>query len=177
LCDSILREVVIFVAKGLLPLLQPMTVEPNERLCRQGEECEEMYVIINGVMTGYSHLQGADPEVDEPIVSRKLTKGDSINVLCVLEIWHKVNRSRRKSGLCSASCVGRPSQVVCSQCVETVGSGLSTAETYAVKADEFVALFQSDIDLKNLASMRLREVKKFEFTPADDAPTSLGKPL
>jgi len=75
---------------GLLPLLQPMTIEANERLCKQGEECEEMYVVITGSMTGFSHSGDVDAE-KEPTVKRRMTKGDSINVLCLLEIWYKVS--------------------------------------------------------------------------------------
>ena len=56
-------------------------------------------------------------------------------------------------------------------------SGLNTAETYAVKSEEFVALFQSDMDVKNFTSMQQREIKKFHFEPSEDAPTNLGKPL
>jgi len=63
------------------------------------------------------------------------------------------------------------------QCVETVDSGPATAETYAVKSEEFVALFQSDMDVKNFTTMQKREVKKFQFVPNDDAPTNLGMPM
>jgi len=131
----------------LLPLLQPMTFEANEKLCNQGEECEEMYVIITGVLTGKSHLNG---EI-HPRVQRRLVKGDSVNVLCLIEIWF--------------------------QCVETVVSGLNTVETYAVRSEEFVSLFKSNMDIKNFTSMQKREIQKFKFAPFADAPTSLGMPL
>jgi len=148
--DSFFTTVSTTLWPRLLPLLQPMTIEANERLCKQGEECEEMYVVITGSMTGFSHSGDVDAE-KEPTVKRRMTKGDSINVLCLLEIWYK--------------------------CVETVDSGPATAETYAVKSEEFVALFQSDMDVKNFTTMQKREVKKFQFVPNDDAPTNLGMPM
>jgi len=70
----------------LLPLLQPMTFEAHERVCMQGEDCDEMHVVISGILTGSSFVDGAT----EPAVHRTMTKGDSVNVLCMLEIWYKV---------------------------------------------------------------------------------------
>lgn len=63
-----------------------MTFEAHERVCMQGEDCDEMHVVISGILTGSSFVDGAT----EPAVHRTMTKGDSVNVLCMLEIWYKV---------------------------------------------------------------------------------------
>jgi len=61
--------------------------------------------------------------------------------------------------------------------VETVDSGLAMAEVFGIKSEEFVALFQSDIDVKNFTSMQKLETEKFQFVPDGDAPTELGMPM
>jgi len=130
----------------LLPLLQPAAFEVGERVCLQGEDCEEVTVVINGVICGSTHLEGEA----KPRVVRTLTKGGSINVLCVLAIWPK--------------------------CVETVFAR-RYSETYVVKTEDFLSLFQTDFDVKNFYSMQKREVKKFRFVPSLEAPSSVGMPL
>jgi hypothetical protein len=72
----------------LLPLLQPAAFETGERVCIQGDNCEEVTVIINGILTATTHLEG-EPR---PRLVRTLTKGGSINALCVLAIWYQVRR-------------------------------------------------------------------------------------
>jgi len=54
-----------------------VTIEAYEILCKQGDDCEEMYVVISGSMTGYSYLGDVDAK-KEPTVKRRMTKGDSI---------------------------------------------------------------------------------------------------
>jgi len=69
--DSFFLAISMGLWPRLLPLLQPMTFEANERVCLQGEECDEMHVVISGVLTGSSYLEGQQ----EPIVRRTMTKG------------------------------------------------------------------------------------------------------
>ena len=50
-------------------------------------------------------------------------------------------------------------------------------ETYVVKSEDFLSLFQTDVDVKNFVSMQKREIKKYWFEPSVDAPTNVGIPM
>jgi hypothetical protein len=136
----------------LLPLLRPMEFDKDETVCRQGEECTEMYVVISGggSLRGEMSVEG---ERGVPR-SRNIFTGGSVNVLHVLGIWH--------------------------QCVETVTAS-TYVETYAISAQDFEGLFTSDADRTAYAEMQRREVRNFKMDKtlnlAHPAPTEWGKPL
>ena len=68
----------------LLPLLRPMRFEATELVCVQGEDCTEMYVVLQGSMRGITVVE----REEEPRVRRIFT-GDTVNILCVLGVWNR----------------------------------------------------------------------------------------
>jgi hypothetical protein len=80
--DSFFMTMPTLLWPRLLPLLRPMRYEMRETVCVQGEECTEMYVVLNGLFLGSTEVDGeAKPRV------RHIVGGGSINVLRVLGVW------------------------------------------------------------------------------------------
>jgi hypothetical protein len=130
----------------MLPLLRPMSFERGEVVCVQGEACSEMLVVLAGTLKGSTVVEGES----EPW-QRRITTGDSINVLLVLSIW--------------------------SECIETVTAQVS-AETYAISSDDFTSLFKSDADKATFAQLQIKEVSNYKMNPNfPGSPTAAGKPL
>ena len=68
----------------LLPILKPVRMEKGESICMQGEECVEMYVVLEGSMLGSMVVAG-----EEEPRTRHITMGNSVNVLCAMGVWNK----------------------------------------------------------------------------------------
>lgn len=88
----------------------------------------------------------------EKVKMRHIGPGDSVNVLCVVQVWNK--------------------------CVETVIAE-TNVETYCVNADEFNTLFNHDslVDVETFNEMRIQEVANFRMDLTQPAPTIFGVPL
>ena len=131
----------------LLPILRPMRFETDELICQQGEECTEMYVVLNGSLVGETRVKG---EEDGQRV-RHIAAGQSVNVLCVLGIWHRA--------------------------VETVTAEVDV-DSYAVSANDFASLFTSETDSQAFERMQWKEQQNFMMdTHHENSPTKYGRPL
>jgi len=88
----------------------------------------------------------------EKVKMRHIGPGDSVNVLCVVQVWNR--------------------------CVETVIAE-TNVETYSVNADEFNTLFNHDslVDQETFNQMRIQEVNNFRMDTSQVAPTIFGIPL
>jgi len=159
--DSFLTKVSPVLWPRLLPLLRPMRYEAGETICRQGEECTEMYILLSGRLLGSTVVESGDGDdddagvvvVDEEPRVRHTSPGGHFNVLCVLGVWKR--------------------------CVETaVVSERTWAEIYALNAKDFAGLFTGLADIAAFHKMQRREVCKYKMDPFDvDAPTEFGRPL
>ena len=127
-----------FLWPRLLPLLHPIRFEASELVCAQGEECSEMYVVLNGFMRGTTVVSAAtskklfarnstsfqnESDIEEHGHNRRLLAGDSVNILCALGVWHR--------------------------CIETVVVESALCECYSISHTDFVGLFDSDSDKKS----------------------------
>jgi hypothetical protein len=65
----------------LLPILRPMRFEGEEIVCRQDEQCREMYVVLSGHLVGTTILVGAESRI------RRITSGDSKCACCNNNFW------------------------------------------------------------------------------------------
>jgi hypothetical protein len=115
--DSFLMKVSPILWPRLLPLLRPMRYESDEVVCRQGEECTEMYILLSGRMNGSTVVAGEEaPRV------RHAHPGGHFNVLCVLGVWRR-----------------------CVETVVAVSG--RWAELYALNAKDFASLFTGLTDI------------------------------
>jgi hypothetical protein len=123
----------------ILPLLCPTRFEQTELVAMQGEECSELYVVLSGQVTGEIVVTGEFmPRV------RRITAGNSINVLAALGCWTK--------------------------CVETAVCD-TEVEAYAVVCSDFRALFTAENDVLEFEKMQRYECRNFKMdTSCLDAP-------
>jgi len=126
----------------ILPLLRPTRFEMTELVAMQGEECSELYVVLSGQITGEIVVTGEFmPRV------RRITAGNSINVLAALGCWTK--------------------------CVETAVCD-TEVEAYAVVCSDFRALFTAENDVLEFEKMQRYECRNFKMdTSCLDAPYGL----
>jgi len=68
---------------SLLPLLRPMRFELGEVVCEEGEECTEMYVVLQGRIVASTRGEDGEPSM----WPRVITTGGNVNVLHVLGVW------------------------------------------------------------------------------------------
>jgi hypothetical protein len=85
--DSFLTKVSAVLWPRLLPLLRPMRYEANETICKQEDDCIEMYILLSGRLLGSTVVEG-----EEYARLRHTASGGHFNVLCVLGVWKKVNK-------------------------------------------------------------------------------------
>jgi len=149
--DSFLASMPATLWPRLLPMLRPMRFEADEMVCMQGEECTEMYVVLQGSLVGETKCRG---EVEPRI--RHIAMGGSVNVLCVLGIWTR--------------CVETVQ-------AEQIMAGSTTTETYAVSASDFANLFTAESDIAAFEQMQVDEAAQFKMQKDDYAPTEFGRPL
>jgi len=133
-------------------------------VCVQDEESTEVLIIIDGILDGVTDVEppstgswATDPAQDAGVggvmKQRRISTGDTVNVLCALKVWER--------------------------CIETVVADVK-AEAYAVNADEFYGLFNHDneIDEATFEDLRITELRNFKMdTNYPWAPTLYGVPL
>jgi len=68
----------------VLPLLRPMTFERLEKVCTQGEDASDMYVVLTGVLRAETVV----PMETFPRVRHVLT-GQTVNIMHLLGVWTK----------------------------------------------------------------------------------------
>jgi len=82
--DSFFQRVNESLWPKMLPLLRPMSFEPDEEVCERNQDATEMYVVISGTFIGELQVDGEDD-----VRERHILKGDSVNTLHVLKIWNR----------------------------------------------------------------------------------------
>ena len=100
---------------SLISILKPLRFDPGEVVCRQGEECSEMYIVHAGSLAGSTRVPGK-----VATRNRQVLAGDSINVLSILKVWNQ-----------------------CVETVMCPKHG-GACEAYSVAAEEFGSLFRLD---------------------------------
>jgi hypothetical protein len=68
----------------VLPLLRPTSFEPLEKVCAQGEDASDMYVVLSGVLKAKTVV----PMEVLPRVRHVLT-GQTVNILHAVGVWNK----------------------------------------------------------------------------------------
>lgn len=92
---------------SLIALLKPLRFDPGEVVCRQGDECTEMYMVHHGRLTGFTKVH-----TGLALRERTIEAGDSFNVLCLL----KVRALQEEDGIGScAICV--PVSLLCARSI------------------------------------------------------------
>ena len=66
---------------SLIALLKPLRFDPGEVVCRQGDECTEMYMVHQGRLTGFTKVN-----TGLALRERTIEAGDSFNILCLLKV-------------------------------------------------------------------------------------------
>lgn len=108
-----------------------------------------MLVVVTGELSGETKVEKNNKIIHHS--KRTIFAGGTINVLCVLKLWSK--------------------------CIETV-IALNPVETYAVTAEDFVALFKGSNDDGLFQTLQIKESFNFNMDRSQISPNApLGQPM
>lgn len=79
---------------SLIAMLKPLRFDPGEVVCRQGDECTEMYMVHHGRLSGYTKVTNA-----HALREREIEAGDSFNILCLLKVPARERERKRNKAI------------------------------------------------------------------------------
>ena len=169
---GLLAEVTIFKHMSevywprILPLLRPTPLMRAEVVCREGEDCLEAFIVVDGTLLGTTKFEsdvdkdddassvasgGSETVAKQPERRRVVSTGHMVNTLCLLKIWDKS--------------------------VEGVVAAERT-ESYAITAEAFYETFKDDEQLFHKIQEYVVETQfAMDKGAEDEAKTEFGVPL